>query len=220
MVSGITTFPKSIDQAVEDRLVADPGLKKQWREVTTRFTQVFAEPETAFKAVNVDAMLKNPARAQTTLAKIAAEPERFGALKGKTGLFAVANEKAARDMALVNAPALARNLERYVTARVEAERKHEAQERAIRLKVSIDIPALSNRNMIASCVPGRKLSSHLVVRRLPFILRIRLNSEAISGAVSDVFINNFILSRFSSRCRISSITQQIVFFVLAGWRIR
>ena len=42
----------------------------------------------------------------------------------------------------------------------------------------------------------------------------------ISGAVSDVFINNFILSRFSSRCRISSITQQIVFFVLAGWRIR
>ncbi len=143
MVSGITTFPKSIDHAVEDRLVADPGLKKQWQEVTTRFIQVFAEPETAFKAVNVDAMLKDPARAQTTLAKIAAEPERFGALKGKTGIFAGANEKAARDTALVNAPALARNLERYVTARVEAERKHEAQERAIRLKVSIDIPALS-----------------------------------------------------------------------------
>lgn len=60
MVSGITTFPKSIDQAIEDRLVADPGLKKQWQEVTTRFTQVFVEPETAFKAVNVDAMLKDP----------------------------------------------------------------------------------------------------------------------------------------------------------------
>ena len=143
MVSGITTFPKSIDQAIEDRLVADPGLKKQWQEVTTRFTQVFAEPETAFKAVNVDAMLKDPERAQSTLAKIAAEPERFGALKGKTGLFAGANERAARDTALVNAPALARNLERYLTARAEAERKHEAQERAIRLKVSVDIPALS-----------------------------------------------------------------------------
>lgn len=143
MVSGITTFPKSIDHAVEDRLVADPGLKKQWQEVTTRFTQVFAEPETAFKAVDVDAMLKDPARAQTTLAKIAAEPERFGALKGKTGIFAGANERAARDTALVNAPALARNLERYVTARAEAERKHEAEERAIRLKVSVDIPALS-----------------------------------------------------------------------------
>src|SRR3546814_7891927 len=88
-------------------------------------------------------MLKDPARAQSTLAKIAADPERFGALKGKTGLFAGANEKAARDAALVNAPALARNLERYVTARAEAERKHEAQERAIRLKVSFDIPALS-----------------------------------------------------------------------------
>tara|TARA_R110002020_G_scaffold190494_3_gene390020 strand:+ start:2666 stop:5884 length:3219 start_codon:yes stop_codon:yes gene_type:complete len=143
MVSGITTFPKSIDQAVEDRLAADPGLKKQWQEVTTRFIQVFAEPETAFKAVNVDAMLKDPAKAQTTLAKIAAEPESFGSLKGKTGILAGAKEKATRDTALVNAPALARNLERYVTVRAEAERKHEAEERAIRLKGSVDIPALS-----------------------------------------------------------------------------
>ncbi len=124
-------------QAVEN-LISD------WnREYDPARSSLILEPETAFKAVNVDAMLKDPARAQTTFAKIAAEPERFGALKGKTGIFAGANEKAARDTALVNAPALARNLERYVTARVEAERKHEAQERAIRLKVSIDIPALS-----------------------------------------------------------------------------
>jgi Ti-type conjugative transfer relaxase TraA len=143
MVSGITTFPKSIEQAVEDRLTADPGLKKQWQEVTTRFHQVFAEPETAFKAVNVDAMLKDQARAKSTLSKIAAEPESFGALKGKTGMFAGRAEKQARDTALVNAPALSRNLERYLLARAEAERKHETEERAIRLKVSVDIPALS-----------------------------------------------------------------------------
>lgn len=143
MVSGITTFPKSIDQAVEDKLAADPGLKKQWQEVTTRFHQVFAEPETAFKAVNVDAMLKDQTRAQSTLAKIAGEPESFGTLKGKTGLFAGAREKQARDTALVNAPALARNLERYLTARADAEHKHETEERAVRFKVSVDIPALS-----------------------------------------------------------------------------
>lgn len=143
MVAGITTYPKSIDQAVEDKLAADPGLKKQWQEVTIRFHQVYAEPETAFRAVNVDAMLKNPVSAQSTLARIAAEPESFGTLKGKTGMFASRTERAARDTALVNAPALARNLERYITARAEAERKHETEERAIRLKVSVDIPALS-----------------------------------------------------------------------------
>lgn len=143
MVAGITTYPKSINQAVEDKLAADPGLKKQWQEVTTRFHQVFAEPETAFRAVNVDAMLKDPVSAQSTLARIAAEPESFGTLKGKTGMFASRTERAARDTALVNAPALARNLERYITARAEAERKHETEERAIRLKVSVDIPALS-----------------------------------------------------------------------------
>ncbi|MBU4527575.1 MAG: Ti-type conjugative transfer relaxase TraA [Hoeflea sp.] len=143
MVSGITTFPKSINHAVEDRLAADPGLKRQWQEVATRFHQIFAEPETAFKAVNVDAMLKDPARAQTTLAKIAAEPASFGALKGKTGIFAGRTERAARDTALLNAPALARNLERYLTVRAETERKHETEERAVRLKVSVDIPALS-----------------------------------------------------------------------------
>jgi Ti-type conjugative transfer relaxase TraA len=143
MVSGITTFPKSIEHAVEDRLAADPGLKKQWQEVTTRFHLVYAEPETAFKAVNVDDMLKDPARAKSTLSKIAREPESFGQLRGKTGVFAGRAEKQARDTALVSAPALARNLERYLTARAEAERKHETEERAIRLKVSVDIPALS-----------------------------------------------------------------------------
>src|SRR3546814_11348850 len=76
--------------------LADPGLKKQWQEVTTRFTQVFAAPQAAFKAVNIDAMLKDPARAQSTLAKIAADPERFGALKGKTGLFARARSEERR----------------------------------------------------------------------------------------------------------------------------
>jgi hypothetical protein len=70
-------------------------------------------------------------------------PESFGALKGKTGIFASRADRQDRDTALINAPALARNLERYLRQRAEAERKHEAQERAVRLKVSVDIPALS-----------------------------------------------------------------------------
>ena len=85
MVSGITTFAKSLEQTVEDRLAADPGLKKQWQDVTTRFNLVYADPQSAFKSVNVDAMLKDRTVAAATLATVGAKPETFGALKGKTG---------------------------------------------------------------------------------------------------------------------------------------
>ncbi|AYD04868.1 Ti-type conjugative transfer relaxase TraA [Neorhizobium sp. NCHU2750] len=143
MVAGITTFPKSIDQAVEDKLSADPGLKKQWDDVSTRFHLVYADPQSAFKAVNVDAMLADKSAAANTLFKVANDPESFGALKGKTGIFAGKADKQDRDTAILNVPALARNLEQYLKARAEAEHKHEAEERGVRAKLSIDIPALS-----------------------------------------------------------------------------
>nr|WP_281397257.1 Ti-type conjugative transfer relaxase TraA [Rhizobium paranaense] len=143
MVSGITTFAKSVDQAIEDKVAADPGLKKQWEEVSTRFHLVYAQPESAFKAINVDALLKDEGAAKSTVTKIGSNPEQFGALKGKTGILASRAEKQEREKAETNAPALARNLERYLRQRAEAERKFEVEERAIRLKISIDIPALS-----------------------------------------------------------------------------
>jgi hypothetical protein len=88
-------------------------------------------------------MLKDQSVAQSTLAKIAHEPESFGALKGKTGLFASRGDRQDREKAIANVPALARNLQRYLLERAEAEIKHETEERAARLKVSVDIPALS-----------------------------------------------------------------------------
>ncbi|AGB73794.1 MULTISPECIES: Ti-type conjugative transfer relaxase TraA [Rhizobium] len=143
MVSGITTFPKSLEQVVEDLLAADAGLKKQWEEVSARFHLVYAQPEDAFKAVNVDAMLRNEAAAKSTITKIGSEPETFGALKGKTGILAGRADKQAHERAVTNAPALARNLERYLRQRTEAEHKYDAEERAVRMKISLDIPALS-----------------------------------------------------------------------------
>ncbi len=143
MVSGVTTFAKSFEQAVEDKVAADPGLKKQWQEVSTRFHLVYAQPESAFKAINVEAMLKDETVAKSTLATIGSNPEHFGGLKGKTGMFASRTDKQEREKAETNAPALARNLERYLRQRADAERKYEVEERAVRLKVSIDIPALS-----------------------------------------------------------------------------
>ncbi len=143
MVSGITTFAKSLGQAVEDKLAADPGLKKQWEDVSTRFHLVYAQPEAAFKAIDVDAMLKDQSVAQAILARIAGEAESFGVLKGKTGLLAGRTDRQDREKAIANVPALARNLERYLRGRAEVEHKHETEERALRLKLSVDIPALS-----------------------------------------------------------------------------
>ena len=144
MVAGITTFPKSIDQTVEDKLAADPALKKQWEEVSMRFIQVYAQPESAFKAVNVDAMLRDQAVAETTIAKIASEPETFGALKGKTGLLASRSDKVDRDRALKNVTPLADSISDYLRQRGDAERRNHAEELAVRRQVALEIPALSS----------------------------------------------------------------------------
>ncbi|KQS95604.1 Ti-type conjugative transfer relaxase TraA [Rhizobium sp. Leaf386] len=143
MVAGITTFPRSVSDMVEDKLVADPGLNKIWEDVSTRFRLVFADPEAAFKAVNMDAVLVDPAVRKSILAILVEKPETFGALRGKSGLLSSKADRQARDQAEINVPALKRDIERYLRARSEAEYKHEAEERAIRLRVATDIPALS-----------------------------------------------------------------------------
>ncbi|NTA95096.1 Ti-type conjugative transfer relaxase TraA, partial [Agrobacterium tumefaciens] len=52
MVAGIKTFSGSVSDIVGDRLGTDPSLKRQWEEVSARFAYVFADPETAFRAMN------------------------------------------------------------------------------------------------------------------------------------------------------------------------
>jgi hypothetical protein len=144
MVAGVTIHPKSLEQAVEDKLAHDPALKKQWEEVSSRFRLVYTDVETAFRAVNVDAMVADSATAKATMAKIGVEPQGFGPLRGKTGLLASRADRQDRKTASVNAPALARDLGRYLEMRETATQRLEAQERALRHRVSIDIPALSH----------------------------------------------------------------------------
>lgn len=143
MVAGITTYPKSIDQAVEDRLAADPSLKKQWEEVSMRFHHVYAQPEAAFKVVNIDSMLSDQATAAQVIARLAAEPEAFGVLKGKTGVFASRADKLDRERALNNVPSLADSISDFLRLRGEAERRNHAEEVALRRQVALEIPALS-----------------------------------------------------------------------------
>ena len=143
MVAGITRFENSVADTVSERLDADPALKKQWEEVSIRFAYVFADPETAFRAMNFDAVLADRDAARQVLQKLEAEPASIGPLRGKTGILASKTEREARRVAEVNVPALKRDLERYLHMRESATQRMAADEQALRQRVSIDIPALS-----------------------------------------------------------------------------
>lgn len=144
MVAGIKAFAKSVPDIVEEKLHADPAMKKQWDEVSTRFRYVFADPETAFKAMNFDAVLTNGDTARQTLAKLAGEPASIGPLKGGTGILAGKTQREERHVAELNVPALKRDIERYLDLRQAAGEKIAAEEQTLRRRVSIDIPALSS----------------------------------------------------------------------------
>ncbi|SSC64685.1 Ti-type conjugative transfer relaxase TraA [Ciceribacter selenitireducens] len=143
MVAGITRFENSVADTVSERLHADPALKKQWEEVSIRFAHVFADPETAFRAMNFDAVLADKDSGTQALQKIEAEPASIGPLRGKSGMLASKTEREARRIAEINVPALRRDLERYLQMRENAVQRLQADEQALRQRVSIDIPALS-----------------------------------------------------------------------------
>ncbi|UXT61447.1 Ti-type conjugative transfer relaxase TraA (plasmid) [Agrobacterium fabrum] len=143
MVAGTKTFAGSVADSVGDKLGADPALKRQWEEVYARFGYVFADPETAFRSMNFDAVLAEKEMAKQVLRKIEVEPASIGPLKGKTGILATRSDREARRAAEVNVPALKRDLEQYLRMRETVTQRLQADEQALRQRASIDIPALS-----------------------------------------------------------------------------
>lgn len=143
MVAGIKTFSGSVADTVGDQLGADPALKRQWEEVSARFHYVFADPETAFRAMNVDVVVADKETAKQVLRKLEAEPASIGPLNGKTGILASRADREARRIAEVNVPALKRDLEQYLRMRETVAQRLQTDEQALRQRVSIDIPALS-----------------------------------------------------------------------------
>ncbi|WP_426137328.1 Ti-type conjugative transfer relaxase TraA [Phyllobacterium sp. SL163] len=143
MVAGVKQFASSVKDTIDQKLGDDPALKQQWDEVSTRFRYVFADPETAFRAMNFDAVLAEGQAAKQALQKLVDEPASIGALNGKTGLLASKSEKEARRVAEFNLPALKRDIEHYLAIRETARARIEGEEKSLRQRVSIDIPALS-----------------------------------------------------------------------------
>lgn len=143
MVSGVKLFPVPLSDAVDRKVADDPAVKKQWEEVSTRFRYVFADPETAFRAMNFDKVLADTQVAAQTLDKLVLEPASVGPLNGKTGILASKSDREDRRVAELNVPALKRDIEAYIRIRETAMQRIEGEEKAQRQRVSIDIPALS-----------------------------------------------------------------------------
>jgi hypothetical protein len=143
MLAGIKTFSRTVTETIEERLTSNESLKRQWEDVSLRFCLVYADPQLALKAIDVEAMLKNEDVAGATLAKIELSPGTFGAINGKSGLLAWRTDKQDRVRAHANVPALSRNLSFYIRLRRQTEERYLAEEQKLRTKLAIDIPALS-----------------------------------------------------------------------------
>lgn len=143
MVAGIPLNLAALDDAVERKLLADPAVKKQWDEVSTRFRYVFADPETAFREMNFHAVLTDKQAAKQILDRLGVAPASIGPLAGKAGMLASKSDKEARRIAEVNVSALKRDIEHYLQLRQSADDRIRKEEQVLRQRVSIDIPALS-----------------------------------------------------------------------------
>lgn len=190
MVAGITAFAKTLEQVVVERLEADAVLKRQWEEVSTRFHLVYAAPETAFRSLDVDAMLTDGLLAKSRLTELAREPGQFGALRGKTGLVARRADREDRQRAEKNVPILVEGLEAYLRQRQNAERLHRDDELARRKALSIDIPALSeNACDVLECVRDA-IERNDLPSALAFVLadrHVKAELDHFAKAVGDRF---------------------------------
>lgn len=143
MVKGVTSFAFTVSDAAEAKLQSDKALSKQWDLVSDRIRRVYAEPETAFRAMRIEAAFSNPAARADRLQQIEKAPANYGPLRGRAGMFAGSADRNDRQVAETNVPALRRDLERYFTMREQAMKRLVAEEAGLRQRASIDIPALS-----------------------------------------------------------------------------
>ena len=143
MVEGIKHFAQSLDQAVEKKLAADPALKALWEEVSTRFRYVYAKPEAALAAMAIEKALNDNVWAARLDTSLKSAPETFGALRGHLGIWASRAEKSDRAQALKQVPVLAESLAEFVRQRAIALQRYGSDEEALRRRLALDIPALS-----------------------------------------------------------------------------
>jgi hypothetical protein len=202
MVAGIKTFSGSVADTVEQKLDTDPALKKQWEEVSARFAYVFADPETAFRAMNFDAVLTEKDTARQVFHRLEAEPTSIGPLKGNTGILSSKAEREARRIAEINVPALKRDLEQYLQMREAATKRLSTDEQVQRQRVSIHIPALSQ----AAHVVLERVRDAIDRNDLPAAMAYALSNRETKTEIDG--FNQAVTERFGERTLLTNAARE------------
>lgn len=148
LLRGVTRWVRSINETVEENVMSETTVKRQWRDVSDRLAHVYRDPHAAANAMKIDTVVKTPDGHRAVLDQLVGHPEMFGELRGKVGLFASKADKRERQLAIEGGAALKAEIERYIRLRSEVSARMESTETEARRLASIDIPALSQSAIV------------------------------------------------------------------------
>lgn len=123
---------------------SDAQLTVHWTQIQDRMRNVYEKPQEAMASMGfAKALQGDRAAAETISDQLARDPQAYGPLRGKTGLFASSAAKAERDRAMNNVPALRDQIGNYVRLRAEIADLRTVELSRERDLQRIDVPAIS-----------------------------------------------------------------------------
>ncbi|MDF1600343.1 Ti-type conjugative transfer relaxase TraA [Mesorhizobium sp. YIM 152430] len=142
---GRATWRLSIPQAVEAKMQSDAQLTVHWTQIQDRMKNVYEKPQEAMASMGLEKALQGDrAAAEAISDQLGRDPEAYGPLRGKAGLFASSAAKAERDRAINNVPALRDQIGNYVRLRAEIADLRTVELSRERDLQRIDVPAISS----------------------------------------------------------------------------
>lgn len=122
----------------------DAQLTIHWSQIQERLKNVYDKPQEAMASMQLEKALQGDQSAAKAINdQLARDPEAYGALRGKTGLFASGPAKAERDRAVSNVPALQSQIGNYVRLRGEIADLRTVELSRERDLQRVDVPAIS-----------------------------------------------------------------------------
>ncbi|WP_306150230.1 MULTISPECIES: Ti-type conjugative transfer relaxase TraA [unclassified Roseibium] len=147
-IAGVKIWAMTIPETVEAKLQSDATLTAHFAEIQNRARFVFEQPEQAVKAMRIEDIAKLGGEAQTAACNkladdLATAPERFGVLRGKTGILVGKGARKSREQALSNIPQFCDDVKTYLRLRAEFTASSTVELERAREVSRVDIPALS-----------------------------------------------------------------------------
>ncbi|GGA64065.1 Ti-type conjugative transfer relaxase TraA [Pelagibacterium lentulum] len=141
---GRATWRLSIPQSVEAKMQSDAQLTIHWSQIQERMKNVYEKAQEAMASMGLEKALQgDQSAAEAIRDQLSRDPEAYGPLRGKTGMFASSAARAERDRAINNVPALRDQIGNYVRLRAEIGDLRTVELSRERDRQRIDVPAIS-----------------------------------------------------------------------------